>query len=100
MTLSPVAPSSPWSAEPTETTISFREAGLGKRMHETPKMSEDVHEIERLMTAIVRSIPLRNVELPDEFFPAHLSVALIDSVSLVSQQLFEQNQLVRRFEIR
>ena len=49
-------------------------------MHEPPKMSEDVHEIERLMTAIVRSIPLRNVELPDEFFPAHLSVALIDSV--------------------
>ena len=43
-------------------------------------MSEDVHEIDRLMTAIGRSIPLRNVELPDEFFPAHLSVALIDSV--------------------
>ena len=43
-------------------------------------MSEDSHEADRLMTAIVRSIPLGNFELPDEFFPAHLSVALIDSV--------------------
>lgn len=43
-------------------------------------MPADAHEVDRLMTAIVRSIPLRNIELPDEFFPAHLSVALMDSV--------------------
>ena len=43
-------------------------------------MPEDAHEVHRLMAAIVRSIPLWNLELPDEFYPAHLSVALMDSV--------------------
>ena len=32
------------------------------------------------MTAICRSISLENIELRDEFFPAHLSIAIIDSV--------------------
>ena len=45
------------------------------------------------MTAIARSIPLRNVELPDEFFPAHLSVALIDSV-FRSQGRHDDNMLL------
>lgn len=33
-----------------------------------------------MIEAVRRSIPLDTVELPDEFFPAHLPVALIDSV--------------------
>ena len=33
-----------------------------------------------MIEAVLRSIPLDTVELPDEFFPAHLPVALIDSV--------------------
>lgn len=32
------------------------------------------------MDAVHRSIPLGTVELPDEFFPAHLPLALIDAV--------------------
>ena len=37
-------------------------------------------EVERLTATICRSISLENLDLPDEFFPGHLSVALIDSV--------------------
>ena len=37
-------------------------------------------EREQLIDAIVRAIPLDNLHLPDEFFPAHLPVALIDAI--------------------
>ena len=37
-------------------------------------------ELEQVMDAVFGSIFLRKFELPDEFFPAHLSVALIDAV--------------------
>ena len=44
----------------------------------------DIHppsERDRLIDAIVRTIPLDNLDLPDEFFPAHLPVALIDAIA-------------------
>ena len=36
-------------------------------------------EVQALMDAVRLAIPLGRIELPDEFFPAHLSVALIDA---------------------
>ena len=43
-------------------------------------MLECAHELKQVMKAIHRSISLEDVQLPDEFFPAHLSAALIDSI--------------------
>ena len=37
-------------------------------------------ELELVMDAVFRSIALQELDLPDEFFPAHLSVALIDAI--------------------
>ena len=37
-------------------------------------------ELNQVIEAVRRSFPLRHIALPDEFFPAHLSVALIDAV--------------------
>ena len=37
-------------------------------------------ELTQVIEAIRHTFPLRNLALPDEFFPAHLSVALIDAV--------------------
>ena len=37
-------------------------------------------ELDRVVDAVVRSIPLESLELSDEFFPAHLSIALVDAV--------------------
>ena len=37
-------------------------------------------EIRQVMGAVSRYVPVEAVRLPDEFFPAHLSVALIDAV--------------------
>ena len=39
------------------------------------------YQIGQMMEMIRRSIPLEHLELPDEFFPAHLSVALMDAVA-------------------
>ena len=36
--------------------------------------------LQQVVDAVFRSIPLGNFKLPDEFFPAHLPVALIDAV--------------------
>ena len=36
--------------------------------------------VDQILDAVGRSIPLDNIELPEEFFPAHLSVALVDAV--------------------
>ena len=36
-------------------------------------------ELEHVIEAVRHSFPLTNLVLPDEFFPAHLSVALIDA---------------------
>ena len=43
-------------------------------------MSSAAFEINQIMRTVRRSIPLENFVLPDEFFPAHLSVALVDAV--------------------
>ena len=43
-------------------------------------MSRAADELNQVIEAIRRSFPLRNLALPDEFFPAHLSVTLIDAV--------------------
>ena len=37
-------------------------------------------ERDQVIEAIVRAIPLDSLDLPDEFFPAHLPVALIDAI--------------------
>ena len=37
-------------------------------------------ELELVMDTVFRSIALQELDLPDEFFPAHLSVALIDAI--------------------
>lgn len=37
-------------------------------------------ELGHVVEAVRHSFPLRNLALPDEFFPAHLSVAIIDAV--------------------
>ena len=44
------------------------------------KENDMTSELEQVISAVLRSIPLRTFELTDEFFPAHLSVALIDAV--------------------
>ena len=43
-------------------------------------MSASAAEVRQLVGAVSRSIPLDELDLPDEFYPAHLSVALIDAV--------------------
>ena len=43
-------------------------------------MSGIALEIRQVMQAVSRTIPLETVEYSDEFFPAHLPVALIDAV--------------------
>ena len=43
-------------------------------------MSRAADELNQVIAAVRRSFPLRDLVLPDEFFPAHLSVALIDAV--------------------
>ena len=43
-------------------------------------MSRAEREIRQVVDAVRRSISLAHVELPDEFYPAHLSVALLDAV--------------------
>ena len=45
-----------------------------------PQLSETVKEVDRLIRLVGRLISLNVHELPDEFFPAHLSVALVDAV--------------------
>ena len=37
-------------------------------------------ELRQIVDAIFRSIPLDGAKLTDDFFPAHLSIALIDAV--------------------
>ena len=41
------------------------------------RLDWDVH---RMMDAARGSISLTNIDLPDEFYPAHLSATLIDAV--------------------
>lgn len=36
--------------------------------------------LQQVVGAVIRSIPLSYLKLPDEFFPAHLTVALIDAI--------------------
>ena len=43
-------------------------------------MSSAAFEVNQVMRTVRRSISLENLALPDEFYPAHLSVALIDAV--------------------
>ena len=44
-------------------------------------------EILQVADAVCRSIPLNSVSLPDEFYPGHLSVALIDAVFNTSKRV-------------
>ena len=44
------------------------------------------------MNAVTRVFPLRDLALPDEFFPAHLSVALIDAVFRVGLSFEEDHE--------
>ena len=37
-------------------------------------------ELRQMIEAVCRSVPLNGVELPDQFFPAHVTVALLDAV--------------------
>ena len=37
-------------------------------------------EIDQVIDAVVRSIPLETLDLTEEFFPAHLSIAVVDAV--------------------
>ena len=43
-------------------------------------MSRTASEVHQVKKAVCCSIPLDNPTLPDRFFPAHLSVALIDAI--------------------
>ena len=43
-------------------------------------MSRIASEIRQVVRAVSRHVPLETIQFPDEFFPAHLSVALIDAV--------------------
>ncbi|MCY4450840.1 MAG: hypothetical protein OXC01_02715 [Immundisolibacterales bacterium] len=43
-------------------------------------MSKAAFEISEIMRTVRRSLPMENLALPDRFFPAHLSVALIDAI--------------------
>ena len=53
------------------------EFGLGLRSSEASAVES---ELRQLMEALGRSISLNKLDLPDEFYPAHLAVALIDAV--------------------
>ena len=46
----------------------------------TSAESQWTEKIDRILGAIGAAIPLDDIELPEEFFPAHLSVALVDAV--------------------
>ena len=68
-------------------------------------MTTDVSDFGRLVQQVRCLIDLTNTELGDEFFPAHLSVALFDAV--FTPQLHYQRQVVPiierycgRFELR
>ena len=43
-------------------------------------MSPTETDVRAVVAAVTRNIPLKKLDLPDEFFPAHLPVALIDAV--------------------
>ena len=43
-------------------------------------MSKEGFEVNEIMRTVCRSLPMENLALPDRFFPAHLSVALIDAI--------------------
>ena len=47
---------------------------------QTTQVSGSALELCQVISAVSRSIPLEKPDLPDEFFPAHLSVALIDAI--------------------
>ena len=44
------------------------------------QLSEIARDLVRVISAVTRLISLEEIRLPDEFFPAHLPVALIDAV--------------------
>ena len=43
-------------------------------------MSRAEREIRQVVASVHRSISLAHIELPEEFYPAHLSIALVDAV--------------------
>lgn len=52
----------------------------GRRSSESRNVSGIAPEIRQVMHAVSQSFPLKTAQLPDEFYPAHLPVALIDVV--------------------
>ena len=51
-----------------------------RRKPQSRAASATALKVRQVLDAVGRSIPLETVELPDEFFPAHLTVALVDLV--------------------
>ena len=61
-------------------------------------------QVDQLLDAVGRSIPLDDIALPEEFFPAHLPVALVDAVFRVrpgsgERPLLPAERYCRRFGI-
>ena len=52
-----------------------------RRKEETLEVSGIAPEVRQLLVAISHAISLERMELPDEFYPSHLPVALINAVS-------------------
>ena len=46
----------------------------------TMKTTNQHWELDRVIDAVVRSVPLNTLDLSDEFYPAHLPVAVMDAV--------------------
>ena len=63
----------------TSGTVS-RTHGYTRRGRMVQGAAGPASNVRRVIGAIARLIPLDEFKLPDEFFPAHLSVALIDAV--------------------
>ena len=61
-------------------TESGRERWRVRAAREIRVMSRAERDIRRVVGAVRASISLVDVDLPDEFYPAHLSVALVDAV--------------------
>ena len=51
-----------------------------RRKEEALEVSGIAPEVRQVLVAISHAISLERMELPDEFYPSHLPVALIDAV--------------------
>lgn len=72
---------------------------LGRRAHSPGQLStatdaEDTSGIRNVVEAVGRCITFEETELPEAFFPAHLSVAIIESVFRFDSERKEQSSQV------